>query len=948
MESELPSLDVARLCRATFFATVAAASIGAGDALAQSDSIRQLASELQICETPNPQQPSSAFNIAQSTVVNGDYSVAYSCKNTCANWADCQVAAYSGGSPLLEGSEAKQSVAFVVDGMGGHLAYTTRQGGDQTVLLHTGTGGTGYMTSLSRQIENASNAKVVMVRWQSGFSNWGWFTRTSAPATRVPNVTRRIASLIAWIHENLAGSAGFGTVGCSMGTQATLGAVYYHSSVDSVVDYQLMVGGPGLWDINSGCGRRTYATGYCDLDATVSCSADADCASLSTRSRCSKPGPIPLAWLYEQVVNHVHATRACNVSGSATGTIAAFDESGFAFVAGDWDFDHPIDFQMDLWGSDGDHAWAMADAMRVFNSITSAAGHPKRWNTTADSNHCAAIGNGRALQLLVDGMGLGNTPVTPPPPSPPPPPPPPPPPNLPPQVVEAIADLFLDPDETATVELGGRFQDEGALTYSAELSAPGVASVQVAGDTLSVRGHAPGVVTITVVATDVGGLNARLRFDVSVGWLLSFASSSIVVREAASARLTLTLNRPAEFAFELSWRTGPDANAATADADAADVVQQQGTATIAAGESEATIEIPVADDQTIEPAREYLALTLLPPPSGAPLALLASSALIEIQEGVCDRTPAVRDALRGAGPCWAPTPEDLSATTELNLGNRQLTTLRSRDLLGLSRLRVLRLQGNGLSSLPAALFEGIGGLREADLRDNPGAPFALQMRLVRTDATEPWAAGPAEVATQVATGAPFPMLAQLAIEEAEGASATEAVSVSAGSVAAPSMRIAPAGPLGVRLTFSRPPAVPSTTCGNAQSGRYPCFRGLEAQAGPPLVLFKRPPMALGVPSDVTLAANGERMVLPLTQLFDASEALSFEAVSDNPELVVASVKDGNLVLDANAGGTDGTATVVVTATDWAGQATTARLELTLEFVPRGFLRSWRLLIPSTP
>ena len=410
-------LNARRLHRLTLAAAVLPALTGIGEALANTGQISQLAGNLQICTVPNPQSPSSAFNISRSAPdANGDYWVAYSCREACANWRQCQVPAYTrGGSALMEGDAPKQAVAFVVDGMGGHLAFTTRQGGSKTVLLHTGTGGTNYMQSLSSQIEGAADAKVVMVRWESGFSGWGWFTRTSAPAARVPNLTRRVASMIAWVHEHLAGAADFGTVGCSMGTQATLGAVYWHD-VDPVVDYQLMVGGPGLWDINSGCGRRIYPSGYCDLDARQACSSNAHCAHLSARSRCTIPGPIPLAWLYEQVVNHVHATQACDVSAAdgSTGIHAPFDESGFAFTTGDWDFDHPIDFQMDIWGSDGDRRWAMGDAMRVFNSITSAAGHEKRWNTTPDSGHCAAIGNGRALQLLMSGMNLGNNPPPPP------------------------------------------------------------------------------------------------------------------------------------------------------------------------------------------------------------------------------------------------------------------------------------------------------------------------------------------------------------------------------------------------------------------------------------------------------------------------------------------------------------------------------------------------------
>ena len=398
--------------------------LGLQGTLAGAEQVHDLAQTVDICKVPDPGSPSSAFDIVKSKPDDhGDYWAAYRCRETCADWTACTVPSRAGGgNPLMEGERQKQGLAFVVDKMGGHLSFTTGQAGDKTVLLHEGSGGTRFAQGLASQIERASDARVVMVRWDAGYTDivsgpgfpvaWGWFTRNSEKPATIPGLTKRIAAMLAWVHENLAGPSDFGTVGCSMGTQATLGAVYWHG-VDDIIDYQLMVGGPGLWDVNAGCGRRVYETGYCDLDAAVSCRIDGECASAGSGSRCVKATPIPLEWMYESVINHVHATRACTISRGGQ-PHAPFDGSSFAFVEGDWDFDHPIDFQLDLWGDldlsagrwGGDHAWALGHTMHVFNSIVSTAGHEKRWNTTRNSSHCAAFGNGRALELILSGMGL--------------------------------------------------------------------------------------------------------------------------------------------------------------------------------------------------------------------------------------------------------------------------------------------------------------------------------------------------------------------------------------------------------------------------------------------------------------------------------------------------------------------------------------------------------------
>ena len=211
---------------------------------------------------------------------------------------------------------------------------------------------------------------------------------------------------------------------------------------------------------------------------------------------------------------------------------------------------------------------------------------------------------------------------------------PPPPANLPPRAVGSLPDLNLDIGESASLRLAGVFTDAGPLTHRAESSAPEVASARVEGNaTLRVRGLSPGLATVTVTATDRGGLSSRLSLRASVGRVLSFAAPSASAPEGGVLRLALTLSRPAGAALSVAWTARPDGNPATADADAADLGALRGTAAFAPGGTEALIEIAVPDDDDIEPAREFLVADLAAPPEGADWTLGLSEALLEVREG---------------------------------------------------------------------------------------------------------------------------------------------------------------------------------------------------------------------------------------------------------------------------------------------------------------------------
>ena len=72
--------------------------------------------------------------------------------------------------------------------------------------------------------------------------------------------------------------------------------------------------------------------------------------------------------------------------------------------------------------------------------------------------------------------------------------------------------------------------------------------------------------------------------------------------------------------------------------------------------------------------------------------------------GICERTPAVRDALigalGGARPCAEVTDAELATVTRLVVSGKGLTALKADDLDGLTGLRTLGLYDNQLTALP--------------------------------------------------------------------------------------------------------------------------------------------------------------------------------------------------------------------------------------------------------
>ena len=118
-------------------------------------------------------------------------------------------------------------------------------------------------------------------------------------------------------------------------------------------------------------------------------------------------------------------------------------------------------------------------------------------------------------------------------------------PNRAPEVVDAIPAHTLPVGEAAMVDVSAHFRDPDGdpLAYAATSSDPAVATVTVSEATLTIRGVAAGVATVTVTASDSAGATIASPFEVTVVRTggsfeieLVFATSVTRAQEAAFQR----------------------------------------------------------------------------------------------------------------------------------------------------------------------------------------------------------------------------------------------------------------------------------------------------------------------------------------------------------------------------------------------------------------------------
>lgn len=250
-------------------------------------------------------------------------------------------------------------------------------------------------------------------------------------------------------------------------------------------------------------------------------------------------------------------------------------------------------------------------------------------------------------------------------------------PNRAPQVVGNISDLELLAGDTAEIDVSDYFTDPDgdALTYTVTTSDAGVATTTVDGETVTVVAVSDGSASLTVSANDPGGLSADQGFFANVepdgDPRIQFVTVSAAVPEGGRLVVEVEARPVPQSTLDVGYSIGRD-DAPTADANGLDHDGGSGgDLRFEAGESRVALEITIQDDDDIEPTREHFTVALDTPEEGAGYVLGSSiTAFVTIQEGVCDRTPRVRDALTalsGVDMCHEIDRSHLAAIDTLDL-----------------------------------------------------------------------------------------------------------------------------------------------------------------------------------------------------------------------------------------------------------------------------------------
>ena len=334
--------------------------------------------------------------------------------------------------------------------------------------------------------------------------------------------------------------------------------------------------------------------------------------------------------------------------------------------------------------------------------------------------------------------------------------------------------FVIELTQTGPTTMGATLSQDAPLPMAADLTARHTAvspnSVSIAkaskdGGIFTMTPDRDNATEVTVGVTsprftsgDHSGLQAAAgdTLEPEFPQIVSVTVNSLNAVEGETVEIRVGVDRADDEDTTIRYAIGPDTNPDTPDASAEDYADPgNGQVTIPSGETGASISITIISDQEYsEPWRETLLVSLLEPAPGQAddywLATAVDITLI-IRTGICDRTPAVYEAvvdrLRNinTGPlppvsqCSDVVPEHLPLVTGgLDLYNQNITTFRDHDFEGLSGVRVLTLDYNPITTLQDGLLDGLTDLRKIYMSNTQISAVTTDTFALNTQLSELW------------------------------------------------------------------------------------------------------------------------------------------------------------------------------------------------------------------